>query len=102
MIAGASPLTDRKHRRVLDRARNPEAVSAHAVARYVQDTLERKIHDVALDPEDARAEIRRHCQKAKRIFRGRDCFILQSKPWFLFYRDGTIVSVMHEQSKRKI
>lgn len=114
MILGATLLTDRKSRRVLDRARNPKSVTAHAVARFVQDTLaiDRKAVGLQLgdapiefrapEPDEARADIRALCQKAKRIFRGRNCFILHARPWFIFYRDDTVVSVMHEQSTRKL
>lgn len=103
MILGATLLTDRKSRRVLDRARNPRSVSAHAVTRYFQDFMDAAgAPDAVFDPDVVRAEIRVLCQKAKRIFKGRNCFILHVRPWLIFYRDDTVVSVMHEQSKRKL
>lgn len=100
MIRHARLLVDRRGRRVLDRARNPDNITAHAVTRYIQDVIARNPQAIA-DPDAARDQIRLLCRQAKRIFRGKDSHLLQSPPWIIFYRDGTVVSVMHEQSQRR-
>lgn len=107
-ITNARPAKGRKARRALDRARNPEYISRHAVNRFVfdlQHDAERRarVFDGAEKVVDAaRAEIRALCAAAKRIHRNKDSVILDSPPWFLFYRDRAVVTVMHKDSPRKL
>lgn len=106
-ITYARPATNRRARRTLDQARNPEYVSQHAVDRFVAELHnepERQARVFGANEkiiDAARTEIRALCAGARRIHRGRDSLILESPPWFIFYRDRAVITVMHKDSPRK-
>lgn len=101
------PAKGRKARHTLDCARNPEYIAQHAVDRFVAEwsldterharvcRMQGKVIDIA------RAEIRALCAAAKRIHRGKDAIVIESPPWFIFYRDRAVITVMHKDSPRK-
>ena len=103
----ARPAKGRKARNALDRARNPEYISQHAVDRFVAELS----HDAALQErvcrtdgkmiDIARAEIRVLCAAAQRIYRNKNAIIIESPPWFIFYRERAVITVMHKDSPRK-
>lgn len=96
----ARTFTGRRARRALDRARNPEAVSAHACLRLMEDAHKDPTLGPVLDLRTADECIRRLCRHAKKIYRGRDTLIINAPPWFLFYRDRTVVTVLHHAATR--
>lgn len=98
-IARSMLLTGRRARRILDRARNPRVIAAHAVERFVEDAGSEGLNVQTFD--DALAALRRVCQKAQQIYRGRNCYVLQAAPWWIFYRDDTVVTVMHDRAARR-
>ena len=105
-LTNARPMRSRKARRTLDRARNPEYISQHAVDRFVADlhhdtSRQERVFGAAEKIIDARAEIRALCAAARRIHRGKDSIIIESPPWFIFYRDRAVITVMHKDSPRK-
>lgn len=100
-LSRAQPLGGRSGRRILDRARNPAEITLHAARRYREEALK---HGVPLNSDDlftAQRAIRDLCLHARKIYRGKNTYILRSPPWFLFYRDGAVVTVLHEQSQRR-
>lgn len=100
-LTRAEPLDSRSARRVLDHARNPAEITLHAARRYREEALK---HGVPLNSDDlfsAQRAIRDLCLHARKIYRGKNTYILRSPPWFLFYRDGAVVTVLHEQSQRR-
>lgn len=106
-ITRAQPLNGRNARYVLDRARNPKDITLHAARRFVQDS-ERIYQPHVIDPYPsitpnhwAMLEIRLLCLRAKKIYRGKNTYILHSPPWWIFYRDDSVVTVMHDQSQRR-
>ena len=106
-IKFARPAKGRKARHTLDRARNPEYISQHAVDRFVAEwslDAERHARVCRMDGkviDIARAEIRALCAAARRISRNKDSIIIESPPWFIFYRDRAVITVMHKDSPRK-
>ncbi len=99
-LSNSKPINTRRGRRLLDRARNPALVSHHACERFVEDSVDLKLNACAT-PAAAEQLIRLICGKATGIRDGRNSKILTSGDWFIFYRDGTIVTVMHKDSKRR-
>lgn len=99
-LPGAQPLTGRRARHILDRARNP-VVSLHAARRFIEDAAQLDIERAGDDVFSAMRHIEELCRRARKLYRGKNSFILQSPPWWIFYRDGLIVTVMHHQSNRK-
>lgn len=106
-LSRARPAVGRRARRALDRARNPEIISRHAIDRFVAEVHHDEPRSAILFGagakliDAARAEIRALCAKARRIHRGKDSVIIDSPPWFIFYRDRTVITVMHKDSPRK-
>lgn len=106
-ITNARPAKGRKARRTLDRARNPEYIAQHAVDRFVAELSNDTARHARVCGMDgkmidiARAEIRALCAAATRIHRGKDAIIVESPPWFIFYRDRAVITVMHKDSPRK-
>lgn len=100
-LTRAKPIDGRSARRVLDHARNPAEITLHAARRYREEALK---HGVPLNSDDifsAQRAVRELCLHAKKIYRGKNSYILRSPPWFLFYRDGAVVTVLHERSQRR-
>ena len=94
-------LNTRAARRILDRARNPAEITLHAAKRFIDDAPKFGIEIQHRDLDAARHRIHAICQKAKQIYRGNNCFILSSPPWFVFYRDDAVITVMHANSDRR-
>jgi hypothetical protein len=106
-ITNARPAQGRRARRALDQARNPKTISYHAIQRFLEelhhDTERRERVFATPDRvvDAAREELRALCAAARRLHRGRNSMIIDSPPWFLFYRDHAVVTVMHRDSPRK-
>lgn len=109
-ITRAQPLNGRNARFILDRARNPKEITLHAARRFIQDATRVDpgygTDFVVIDPpispvRRATIEIKLLCRRAKKIYRGKNTFILHSPPWWIFYRDDSVVTVMHDQSQRR-
>lgn len=102
----AHALRGRRARHTLDAARNPRVVSRHAIDRWAGDCVDLGLEDRALwvSPDlYQRGEnaVREFCRRATDIYRGRNCYVLKAAPWWIFYRDGTVVTVLHDKSQRK-
>lgn len=106
-LTNARTAKGRKARHTLDCARNPEYISQHAIDRFVIDLpkdpalQERVCRADGKMIDVARAEIRALCAAARRIYRNKDATIIESPPWFIFYRDRAVITVMHKDSPRK-
>ncbi len=106
-ITRARPATGRRARRAFDQARNPKLITHHAIQRFLEELrhdAERRERVFATPDrvvDAAREELRALCAAARRLHRGRDSLILESPPWFLFYRDQSVITVMHKESPRK-
>ncbi len=100
-LTRAQPLRTRKARRILDRARNVAEVTLHAARRFREDAIKFGVQTNGDDLLTAQRAVRELCLHAQKIYRGKNSYILRSPPWFLFYRDGAVVTVMHEQSQRR-
>lgn len=106
-LTRARPAANRRARRALDQARNPKLITYHAIQRFLQELhydVERRAKVFASPDrviDSAREELRELCAAAQRIHRGRNSYILDSPPWFLFYRDQSVITVMHRESPRK-
>ena len=99
-LANTRPMNTRRDRRELDRARNPRLVAHHACERFIEDSVALKLGGPGT-PAAAEQCIRLICQKASEIRACRDCRVLISGDWFIFYRDETVITVMHKDSKRR-
>lgn len=99
-LVNTKPMNTRRDRRELDRARNPRLVAHHACERFIEDCETLKIGGPGT-PAAAEQMIRLICQKATGIRAGRNSRVLISGDWFVFYRDGTVITVMHKDSKRR-
>ena len=103
----ARPAKGRKARHTLDCARNPEYISQHAVDRFVIDLhKDAALHERVFRTDGkmidiARTEIRALCAAAQRIYRNKNSIIIESPPWFIFYRERAVITVMHKDSPRK-
>jgi len=100
-LPGTQPRNGRRARHVLDCARNPRVVSLHAARRFIEDAMQQ---GVALSGDDVFSAIRQIedlCRRARKLYRGKNSYILHSPPWWVFYRDGTVVTVLHANSQRK-
>lgn len=106
-ITRVRPAAGRRARRMLDQARNPSVISHHAIQRFLQELHhdDERRNRVFASPDrvidTAREELRALCAAARRLHRGRDSLIIESPPWFLFYRDHAVITVMHRDSPRK-
>lgn len=100
-LTRAQPLDSRSARRILDRARNPSEITLHAARRFREDAIRFGVVTNGDDLFTAQRAVRELCLHATKIYRGKNSYILRSPPWFLFYRDGAVVTVMHEQSQRR-
>jgi hypothetical protein len=106
-LTRARPAQGRRARRSLDQARNPKLITHHAIQRFLQELhhdAERRARVFASPDrvvDTAREELRALCAAARRLHRGRNSLILESPPWFLFYRDQSVITVMHRESPRK-
>ena len=118
-LSRAQPLNGRSGRRILDRARNPAEITLHAARRFREDVIKfgmaatseaaigtslscgPRLDPIGDDLFTAQRAIRDLCLHAKKIYRGKNSYILRAPPWYLFYRDGAVVTVMHEQSQRR-
>ena len=100
-LSRAQPINGRSGRRILDRARNPAEITLHAARRFRDDAIKFGVATNSDDLFTAQRAIRDLCLHAKKIYRGKNSYILRSPPWYLFYRDGAVVTVMHEQSQRR-
>lgn len=100
-LTRAEPLNGRKGRRILARARNPAEITLHAARRFHDDAVKFGVLVAGDDVFSSTRAIRELCLHAKKIYRGKNSYILRSPPWFLFYRDGAVVTVLHEQSQRR-
>lgn len=101
-LEGARLLTTRSARRVLDKARNPAGITHRAVKRFIEDAAKAGLQIDAGDLFTARQKIIEVCQKAQKIYRGKNSYILFSSPWWIFYRDGVVVTVMHDNANRRL
>jgi len=95
-------LRTRRARRLLDRARNPVSITKHAAERLLEDWPKSGEGAIKQDLATARYHIRQLCLSATRIRRGHNCRILESGDWFIFFRDNTVVTVMHNNSQRRV
>ena len=100
-LANTRPMNTRRDRRELDRARNPRLVAHHACERFIEDCESLKIGGAPITPAAAEQRIRLICQKAGEIRAGRNSRVLVAGDWFIFYRDETVITVMHKDSKRR-
>ena len=100
-LARTVSMNTRRARHELDVARNPREVSRHACERFIEDCKLDPLGLVGCDLHAAERHIRHLCAHASRIRRIRSCRILTSGDWFIFYRDGTVVTVMHKDSGRR-
>ena len=100
-LARSRTYNSHRGRRALDRARNPEKVSYHAIQRFIEDAALDHSIDIGNDTVSAERHIRTLCARATKIRRGRTTMIVSSPPWFIFYRDRTVVTVMHKDAQRR-
>lgn len=100
-LPGAQPLTGRRARHILDRARNPRVVSLHAARRFIEDAAQQGVARAGDDVFSAMRQVEELCRRARKLYRGKNSYIIHSPPWWIFYRDDTIVTVLHADSQRK-
>jgi len=99
-LASARRANTRRARRMLARAHNPQTVARHAVHRFLHDAPQASDQQPETT-EQTEQRIRALCAKAKKIYQGRDSIIIESPPWFIFYRDRTVITMMHKDAKRR-